>query len=97
MAEVLREIVARQCANFGLALPELAFEPGRAIVGPSTITVYTVGTSHPIALDAGGVRTYVSVDGGMSDNIRTALRRRVHGDASFSRIHRTAGAVQGRG
>ncbi len=73
MAEVLREIVARQCANFGLALPELAFEPGRAIVGPSTITVYTVGTVKPIALDAGGVRTYVSVDGGMSDNIRTAL------------------------
>ena len=53
MAEVLREIVARQCANFGLALPELAFEPGRAIVGPSTITVYTVGTVKPIALDAG--------------------------------------------
>ena len=73
MAEVLREIVARQCANFGLAIPELAFEPGRAIVGPSTITVYTVGTVKPIELDAGGVRTYVSVDGGMSDNIRTAL------------------------
>ena len=73
MAEVLREIVARQCANLGLAIPELAFEPGRAIVGPSTITVYTVGTVKPIALDAGGVRTYVSVDGGMSDNIRTAL------------------------
>lgn len=73
MAETLREIVARQCANLGLAVPELAFEPGRAIVGPSTITLYTVGTVKPIELDAGGVRTYVSVDGGMSDNIRTAL------------------------
>ena len=73
MAEVLREIVARQCSSFGLDVPDLAFEPGRAIVGPSTITVYTVGTVKPIRLDGGGVRTYVSVDGGMSDNIRTAL------------------------
>ena len=41
--------------------------------GPSTCTVYTVGTVKPVALDGGAVRTYVSVDGGMSDNIRTAL------------------------
>ena len=36
-------------------------------------TVYTVGTVKPVTLDGGAVRTYVSVDGGMSDNIRTAL------------------------
>jgi len=73
MADALREIVTRKCAAFDLAIPHLAFEPGRALVGPSTITVYTVGTVKPIVLDSGGVRTYVSVDGGMSDNIRTAL------------------------
>lgn len=73
MAQTLREIVKGQCERNGLPIPRLAVEPGRAIVGPSTITLYTVGTVKPIALDAGGTRTYVSVDGGMSDNIRTAL------------------------
>ncbi len=73
MAVALRDMVTRKCAGLDLAIPHLAFEPGRALVGPSTITVYTVGTVKPIALDTGGVRTYVSVDGGMSDNIRTAL------------------------
>ena len=73
MADVLRGIVTTQCGRFGLGVPELAFEPGRAIVGPSTMTVYTVGTVKPVALDGGTVRTYISVDGGMSDNIRTAL------------------------
>ena len=53
--------------------PRLSIEPGRAIVGPSMCTVYTVGTVKQVALDGGAVRTYVSVDGGMSDNIRTAL------------------------
>lgn len=73
IAATLHEIVAAQCARYSLALPTLLFEPGRAIVGPSTITLYTIGTVKPIELDAGGRRTYVSVDGGMSDNIRTAL------------------------
>jgi diaminopimelate decarboxylase len=54
-------------------MPQLAFEPGRAIVGPSMITVYTVGTIKKIELENGEKRTYVAVDGGMSDNIRTAL------------------------
>jgi diaminopimelate decarboxylase len=52
-----------------LAVPGLAIEPGRGIVGPGTITVYEVGTVKPVE----GLRTFVSVDGGMSDNIRTAL------------------------
>jgi len=56
-----------------MELPRLAFEPGRAIVGPTAITVYEVGTVKHVELDRGAVRTYVSVDGGMSDNIRTAL------------------------
>ena len=51
----------------------MVVEPGRAIAGPGTVTVYEVGTIKDVALDGGLVRRYVSVDGGMSDNIRTAL------------------------
>jgi diaminopimelate decarboxylase len=73
MASQIGEIVAKQCANEGIPMPALAFEPGRAIVGPAGVTLYEVGTVKPVQLDGGVVRTYVSVDGGMSDNIRTAL------------------------
>jgi len=73
MAAQIGDIVAKQCADAGLAMPRLAFEPGRAIIGPAGITLYEVGTVKPVTLDDGSVRTYVSVDGGMSDNIRTAL------------------------
>ena len=66
-------IVERECAAAGLRVPRLSVEPGRAIVGPSTVTVYRVGTVKQVSLDGGAARTYVSVDGGMSDNIRTAL------------------------
>ena len=65
----LREIVRRECAAAGLPEPRLAVEPGRAIAGPTTVTLYEVGTVKELP----GLRTYVSVDGGMSDNIRTAL------------------------
>ncbi|MFM7145552.1 MAG: diaminopimelate decarboxylase family protein, partial [Actinomycetales bacterium] len=67
------QIVRRECQAAGLPMPTLAFEPGRAIVGPAGITLYEVGTVKRVLLDHGQVRTYVSVDGGMSDNIRTAL------------------------
>ena len=60
-------------ARCDLAVPRLSIEPGRAIVGPAMCTVYEVGTVKEVELDGGAVRTYVSVDGGMSDNIRTAL------------------------
>lgn len=73
MAAQIGDIVAKECADAGIAPPALAFEPGRAIVGPAGITLYEVGTIKPIELDHDQVRTYVSVDGGMSDNIRTAL------------------------
>ena len=65
----LRDIVSRECASAGLDTPHLVVEPGRAISGTPGITLYEVGTIK--AID--GLRTYVSVDGGMSDNIRTAL------------------------
>ncbi|HVC73817.1 MAG TPA: diaminopimelate decarboxylase, partial [Mycobacteriales bacterium] len=69
VATGLREIVHRESAAAGLTMPRLAVEPGRGIVGPGTVTVYEVGTVKEIE----AVRTFVSVDGGMSDNIRTAL------------------------
>ena len=73
LATEITKIVEHECRAFDVPVPSLSIEPGRAIVGPAVCTVYEVGTVKQVALDAGAVRTYVSVDGGMSDNIRTAL------------------------
>ncbi|MCW2737913.1 diaminopimelate decarboxylase [Nocardioides sp.] len=73
LATEMTKIVEHECRALGIAEPRLSIEPGRAIVGPAMCTVYDVGTVKQVALDGGVVRTYVSVDGGMSDNIRTAL------------------------
>jgi diaminopimelate decarboxylase len=73
LAGELIDIVGKECANAGLDMPRIVVEPGRAIAGPGTITVYEVGTLKDVPLDGGAWRRYVSVDGGMSDNIRTAL------------------------
>jgi diaminopimelate decarboxylase len=75
LAKRLTKIVEGECEALQLAMPHLSIEPGRAIVGPAVFTLYEVGTVK----DVDGIRTYVSVDGGMSDNIRTALY-----DASYS-------------
>jgi len=72
IADGIARAVAATCARFGVPVPRLAFEPGRSIIGPAGITVYTVGTVKPVPTDDGW-RHYVSVDGGMSDNIRTAM------------------------
>mgnify|MGYP003591408586 CR=1 FL=1 len=83
----LADIVAESCREAGIPLPRLAFEPGRSIIGPAGVTLYTVGTTKAVRLagsdstedggdpaDAGWAeRLYVSVDGGMSDNARPAL------------------------
>ncbi|MCC2033519.1 diaminopimelate decarboxylase [Microbacterium allomyrinae] len=69
----IADAVARQCEVRGIPMPNLAFEPGRAIVGRAGVTLYEVGTTKPVALDGGATRLYVSVDGGMSDNARPAL------------------------
>ena len=73
LATEMTKIVEHECRALDIPEPRLSIEPGRAIVGPAMCTVYTVGTVKPVQLDGGAVRTYVSVDGGMSDNIRTAL------------------------
>ena len=78
----LKAIVARECFGYGLAVPRLTVEPGRAIAGTPGITLYEVGTVKPLD----GLRTYVSVDGGMSDNIRTALYDAAYTCALASRV-----------
>ncbi|MEO5535199.1 MAG: diaminopimelate decarboxylase [Pseudolysinimonas sp.] len=65
-------VVSEQCAELGIPIPIIAIEPGRAIVGHSTVTVYEVGTIKDVRVDD-SIRKYVSIDGGMSDNIRPAL------------------------
>lgn len=77
MAELVRReftaLGAGSDGSAGFPVPRLSIEPGRAIVGPSTFTLYEVGTVKDVDLGHGAKRTYVSVDGGMSDNVRTAL------------------------
>ena len=93
------DIVASGAAELGIPVPIVAIEPGRSIIGPSTTTLYTVGTIKDVLVSLPGVETasaiepveipvsissttenvetairkYVSVDGGMSDNVRPAL------------------------
>lgn len=79
IAEIATRItrgVQRQCLRLGIPIPKLAFEPGRIIAGPAGITLYNVGTIKDVKVtdgEASGIRKYVAVDGGMSDNLRTAL------------------------
>jgi diaminopimelate decarboxylase len=73
LADALAEIVRRECRALGVEVPRVSVEPGRAIAGPSTFTLYRAGTIKDVQLDHGAVRRYIAVDGGMSDNIRTAL------------------------
>ncbi|WP_394768703.1 diaminopimelate decarboxylase [Lacisediminihabitans sp.] len=77
IATTFADIVAGECARLGIPVPVVAIEPGRAIVGPSTLTLYEVGTVKDVLVSGDGtspvIRRYVSVDGGMSDNIRPAL------------------------
>jgi diaminopimelate decarboxylase len=68
-AHALLRVVRSGAAHHGLAVPRLCVEPGRSIAGPAGVTLYTIGTIKRVP----GVRTYVSVDGGMSDNLRPAL------------------------
>ena len=76
MAGRITTAVKTKCDALGIAVPKLAFEPGRVIAGPAGVTLYSVGTTKDVQVSdqgAGATRKYVSVDGGMSDNIRPAL------------------------
>jgi diaminopimelate decarboxylase len=73
LADKLSHIVRNESAAVGLPAPRLVVEPGRAIAGPGTITLYEVGTVKDVGVSSTAHRRYVSIDGGMSDNIRTSL------------------------
>ena len=79
IAQELARVVAAECSALGIPVPAVAIEPGRAIIGPSTVTLYEVGTIKDVTVsvlepvETTAIRKYVSVDGGMSDNIRAAL------------------------
>jgi diaminopimelate decarboxylase len=68
-AEVITSMIKNKCDELGFDLPTLIIEPGRSIVGRAGVAIYTVGVIKEIPT----VRTYVSLDGGMGDNIRPAL------------------------
>lgn len=73
IAFAITETVEQECKKYGVAVPALAFEPGRYIVGPAGITLYNVGTTKDVTVEETATRKYVSIDGGMSDNARPAL------------------------
>ena len=73
VAQRFEALLRAEAAEAGIQMPAVSVEPGRAIVGPSTFTVYEVGTVKEVELAGGATRMYASVDGGMSDNVRTAL------------------------
>jgi diaminopimelate decarboxylase len=75
-ADQISNEVAKLCGEAGISVPVLCFEPGRVISGPAGITVYNVGTIKDVQLSedgVAGVRKYISIDGGMSDNARPSL------------------------
>ena len=69
----IAQVIKSECAKAKLSIPKVSIEPGRAIVGPTTTTIYVVGTTKSVTLENGAKRRYISVDGGMSENIRPAL------------------------
>ena len=71
--QALANAVKKHCAELNLEIPKVSIEPGRAIVGPTMFTLYEVGTVKDVVLENGTHRRYISVDGGMSDNIRPSL------------------------
>ncbi len=95
LAAKLSAIVGEESAAVGLPTPTLVVEPGRAIAGPGTITLYEVGTVKDVDISSTANRRYVSVDGGMSDNIRTALYGAEYDARLVSRLS-DAPAVQAR-
>ena len=68
-AETIVSTMAATCDELGMEYPKLIIEPGRSIIGPAGVALYRIGAIKDIP----GVRKYVSVDGGMGDNIRPAL------------------------
>jgi diaminopimelate decarboxylase len=68
-AAEMRSKIETEFGRHGVAIPRIAVEPGRWLIANAMVTLYSVGVVKEIP----GIRTYVSVDGGMSDNIRPSL------------------------
>jgi diaminopimelate decarboxylase len=71
--QAVASAVIKNCALHNLNIPKISIEPGRAIVGPTMFTLYEVGTIKDVTLENGDNRRYISIDGGMSDNLRPSL------------------------
>ena len=87
VAEYAQAIVSTMkatCDELGMDYPSLLIEPGRAIIGPAGVALYRVGAIKDIP----GVRKYVSVDGGMGDNIRPALYQAAYEVVSAGKANR---------
>ncbi|MFM1757715.1 MAG: hypothetical protein RL193_292 [Actinomycetota bacterium] len=89
----IKDAVVEGCAARNLKIPHVAIEPGRSIVGPSMFTLYEVGTTKVVNLEDGGNRNYISVDGGMSDNIRPSLYGAVYEGHLANRISNASPAA----
>ncbi|MEX0875415.1 MAG: diaminopimelate decarboxylase [Actinomycetota bacterium] len=95
LAKVVTETVASEAESLGTPVPTIKVEPGRSVIGPAMLTLYTAGTVKDIP----GGRRYVAVDGGMSDNIRPALYQARYTFLSATRPdapHDTPSAIAGR-
>lgn len=92
IASDLLHRVRQAAAERGIDAPVVNVEPGRAVVGPSTVTLYTVGTVKDVHTSDDTVRRYISVDGGMSDNIRPALYQAEY-DCRLANRHATGTLV----
>ena len=103
IAQEIASVVAAECARLGIEIPVICVEPGRAVIGTSTFTLYEVGTTKDVTVDVvdeqgvstgrTAVRKYVSVDGGMSDNARTALYQAEYSTRLVSRVTSAAPAL----
>lgn len=93
LADGIVDAVARECDARGIPMPNLAFEPGRSIVGRAGVTLYEVGTTKPVQVSDDLTRLYVSVDGGMSDNARPALYGAQYSARVVSRTSEAAPAL----
>ena len=89
-AQAIAEAVGTVCQELGTPVPRISIEPGRAIAGPSTFTLYGVGVVKPVTLEDGTVRMYVSVDGGMSDNPRPIMYGAEYTAVIANRVSRAA-------
>lgn len=80
--ELVSKSITSACVELGLSLPKLMIEPGRSLIGSSCITAYTIGSSKTVP----GIRKYLAVDGGMSDNPRPITYQSVYRCAIANRM-----------